>query len=156
MLAGVGPLEGHKLRANVYLETFTCQGGQPILLSGDEVGGTVRHAGNGTAWLIGTFIGHSGTAYRDEESHACVRELLIQCGVRPEHQGSLLLRKRVAPGKEAWIFTNPTDQEITERIAVQDWSRVEDLLGDPITREGDELTLTVKGLDVCVLVVERD
>jgi len=163
MLAGAGPLADCKLRANVYIETFTCQGsqppigsigGQPILLYGDKVAGTVHCVGSGRAWLLGTFVGHNGTAYRDEDSRAFVRKLLAQCGVRAEHQGSLLLRKRVTPGKEAWILTNPTDQEITERIAVHGWSRVEDLLGDPIVREGDEVTLKVKGLDVRVLVVE--
>lgn len=155
MLVGTGLLAGHKLRANVYLETFICHGSQPILLDDDRITGTVRSLGSGRAWLLGTFVGHNGTAYRDKDSHACIRQLMAQCGVSPEHQGHLLLRKRVLPNKEAWIFTNPSDYEITERISLRGWPRVDDLLGEPFVREGDEVVLTVKGLDVRVLLVER-
>jgi hypothetical protein len=108
MLAGTGPLAGHEVRANVYIETFEPQGGEACLRYGDEVAGTVRSVGEGRAWLLGTYVGHNGTAYRDQETRAFVRALLAQCGVTPEHQGRLLLRRRGVPGKEAWLFTNPT------------------------------------------------
>ncbi len=155
MLDGVGPLAGHRLRANVYIETFTCQGSEPILRHGDAIAGVVRHVGQGRAWLLGTYVGHNGTAYRDEETHACVRALLAQCGVTPERAGELLLRRRVGEDKEAWFLTNPTDHEVTERINVSGWAHVEDLLGEPMEREGEAVTLTVRSLDVRVLMLWR-
>jgi hypothetical protein len=60
------------------------------------------------------------------------------------------------PGKEAWIFTNPTDHEVTEHIDVQGWPRVEDMLGEPIVQESDSVVLTVKGLDIRVLLLHRE
>jgi hypothetical protein len=61
----------------------------------------------------------------------------------------------VIPGKEAWIFTNPTEQSITERISVAGSRNVEDLMDAPLPRDGDSVTLTVNSLDVRVLVLGK-
>jgi hypothetical protein len=167
MLEGAGPLAGHRVRANVYVETFdlpalpsTDSGdglgeSTAILRHGDAVVGAVRWAGKGRAWLLGTYIGHNGTAYRDAETRAAVRALLAECGVQGEHIGRLLLRKRIAGDREAWLFTNPTPDEITEPVDVAGYREVRGLLGEPFERRGDQVVLTVKSLDVVALVVER-
>jgi beta-galactosidase len=154
-LAGTGPLKGLKLRANVYVETFSCRGSKPILLLGEAVAGTVREVGKGRAWLLGTYAGHNGTAYADEDSRALIRALLGMCGASAAHEGRLRMRRRCVEGKEAWIFTNPSPAPITERVDVSGWSRVEDLLGEPLPRTGTTVDLTVPGLDVRVLVLQR-
>jgi beta-galactosidase len=154
MLDGAGPLAGYKARANAYIETFTDVQGEVILRSRESVAGVVREVGEGRAWLLGTFLGHNGTAYRDTETRAFVAALLAQCGVAPEHSGRLLLRRRVTGGKQAWLFTNPTADPITESVDVAGWGHVEDLLGDPLERDGDSVLLTVDGLDVRVLVLD--
>jgi len=154
-LTGTGPLEGLKLRANVYVETFTCRESEPCLMIGEAVAGTVRRAGSGRAWLLGTLAGHNGTAYADEDRRALIRALLEQVGVRREHQGVLLLRRRAIASKEAWMFTNPTADDVTEQVDVSGWTLVRDLLGDPVERAGDRFDLTVKALDVRVLVLEK-
>ena len=128
-------------------------GSEPLLCYGGVVAGTVRQVGQERAWLLGTYAGHNGTAYRDEESRAFVRALLAECGVRQAHHGQLLLRKRAVAGKEAWLFTNPTDHDVTERVDVSGWVHVEDLLGEPLERDGDVIVLTVKSLDVRGLVL---
>ena len=155
MLVGTGPLQGHSLRANVYVETLIPAGGEPCLMFGDAVAGTVRRYDKGTAWLLGTYAGHNGAAYRDDQSRACLRALLEKCGVATERSGQLLLRKRVSDKKEAWLFTNPLAQEVTETIDISGWSRVEDLLGEPLHRDGAQVRLTVKSLDVRVLLLEK-
>ena len=155
VLEGAGPLAGRRARANVYIETYACRGSEPCLRYGEAVAGTVRQVGQGRAWLLGTFLGHSGTAYRDEETPALVLSLLQVCGVASERQGRLLLRRRVNEDKEAWLFTNPTAEAVTEWVDVGGWTRVEDLLGEPFRREGDRIMLTVPSLDVRVLVLER-
>ena len=53
------------------------------------------------------------------------------------------------------MLNNPTDGPVTETIDVGGWSSVEDLLGNPLDREGDSLTLTVDSLDVRVLILEK-
>jgi hypothetical protein len=155
MLTGTGRLEGNKLRANVYLETFSCTDCEPCLQYGEAIAGTVRAVGKGSAWLLGTLVGHNGTAYADEDTRALVCALLEQAGVSREHQGALLLRRRVIESKEAWIFTNATADEVTEQVNVAGWPSVRDLLGEPVKRTGNQVALTVKSLDVRVLVLER-
>ncbi|MHB9110520.1 MAG: beta-galactosidase [Armatimonadota bacterium] len=154
MLEGTGPLAGHRLRANVYLETFSVdEESEPCLTCANEVAGVVRPVGQGHAWLLGTYLGHNGMAYRDNETRAALLTILAQCGVTPEHQGRLLLRKRVLPEMEAWLFTNPMDEVITEQIDVSGRSRVEDLFGEPLERREDTINLTVPPLDIRVLIL---
>jgi hypothetical protein len=71
----------------------------------------------------------------------------------PEYQGRLLLRKRVLPEIEAWIFTNPMEETITETIDVSGWSHVEDLLGESLERRDDIISLTIPPLDIRVLML---
>ena len=156
MLEGIGLLAGHALRANVYVETFTCEGSQPILQDGHAVAGTVHAAGSGRAFLLGTYAGHSGTAYRNQQTHDFLHALLAHCGVTPQRQGELLLRKRVAENKEAWLLTNATPLAVTSRIDVSSWHRVSDLLAGPMQADAHgHVSVMVPGLDVRVLIVER-
>ena len=152
-LTGAGPLSGRQVRASFYLETFTCADSEPVLRTDEAVAGTVRQVEKGRAWLLGTLVGHSGTAYRDEHAPGFVRALLAECGVAPAHEGSLLLRKRVAAGGEAWLFTNPLAETVTEKVDVSGWQVVEELGGESLERNGDEVSVTVEGLDVKVLIV---
>lgn len=153
-LTGTGALGGEKLRANFYIETFVCTESAPILMYDGQVAGTERHFGKGVARLIGTFAGYSGTAYRNEASHSCVRKLLAQSGVIPSHDGKLLLRRRRAGTKEALIFTNPTPDRIIEQIDVEGFVNVEGLFGAPVAIAAGSATVEVDGLDVKVLVAE--
>jgi len=154
MLEGAGPLAGHRLRANMYLQTFEPLGATAVLHTGGKVAGVMRESGDGTAWLLGTYAGHSGTAYIDTDTRECVRAILTACGVRPEHEGKLLLRKRAASGKEAWILTNPTNEPQTESLQLPASGKVEDLLGEPVQRNGNAIEITVEPLDVRVLIIQ--
>jgi beta-galactosidase len=156
VLEGVGPLAGQSLQANVYLQTFECgAGSEPVLRAGKAVAGVRRQAGKGSAWLLGTYVGHNGTAYRNPAIRAGVLALLAACGVTPEHDGRLIVRKRVIPGKEAWLFTNPTEQPVTETIDLTGWRTVEDLMGQTLSRSGNRVALTVESLDVSGIVVSE-
>ncbi len=156
MLDGAGPLAGHTLRANVYLQTFDClDGAEPVLCAGKALAGARRRVGSGQAWLLGTYVGHSGTAYRDPAVHAAVKALLGACGVTPEHDGKLIVRKRATPGKEGWFFFNPTGVAVTEMVAVNGWRRACDLFGQPVPVADGKVELTVAPLDVRVLILEE-
>jgi len=158
-LDGCGPLEGERLRANLYVETFRCGESEPCLHVAGGIAGTVRRAGAGRAWLLGTLVGHGGTAYRAADTQACVAALLAQCGVSPERAGALLRRRRVAEPYqaaplEAWLLTNPTDATATESLDVRGWREATVLLGEG-ARHGDRLEIMVPPLDVCAVVLER-
>jgi hypothetical protein len=154
-LAGAGPLTGHSLRANLYIETVALQGAAPLLHYGDAAAGAVNAAGDGRAWLLGTYAGHSGSAYRDPANHACIEALMAACGVAPHRHGDLLIRKRVAPGAQAWLLTNPTRHEVTATLEVPAGASVADLLDGPVSAEGGRVTVKVASLDVRVLVLEN-
>lgn len=155
-LTGTGPLVGQQLRANIYLETYEALAdAEPVLKAGELVAGVRRRVGKGQAWLLGTYVGHNGTAYRDPAIHAAVRALLAACDVKPQHAGKLILRKRVTPHKEAWLFTNPTGESVSEKVSVAGWRKVSDLLGQPAPLAGGWAELTVAPLDVRVLIVEE-
>jgi hypothetical protein len=153
LLTGIGPLTGQSVRANVHLETFDCQSSQPLLKYGNDVAGVIRQVGTGQAVLLGTYIGHNGTAYREQESRNFVKALLHHLGVAPTHVGKLLLRKRIIPGKQAWIFTNPTGEVITETIEVGN-TQVEDLLGLAFDKTGSQVKLSVDSADIRVLIIK--
>lgn len=156
MLEGMAPFAGMKLRANYYIETYTCTASSvPILKYSDDVAGAVRKYGNGKAFLIGTFIGHNGTAYPDLETRAFTASLLKECDVVPLHQGRLLLRKRKNTDAEAWCFTNPTGEKLTELIDVRGWKHVEDLLGEELDVRNGFVSLEVAGLDVRILILKK-
>ena len=155
MLDGAGILSGHRLRANLYIQTFAVKNGEPCLLYGRNTVGVWRKVGQGTAILLGTYAGHNGVAYRDPETRSCLTALLKNCGISCAHDGKLLKRVRAIPGKEAWIFTNLSEMPVTEPVDVSRWPSVMDLLGEQIARNGDFINLTVKSLDVRVLVLSK-
>lgn len=155
MILGTGDFINFRLRANIYIQTFVCNGSTPILKFKDTCAGAVRTVGKGKAWLLGTYAGHNGTAYKDKETREFIKELLSQCGIKPENTGELLLRKRVSDYKEAWFFTNASEKKVTEQIDVEGWSRVEDLLGETLEMNKNSINLTVESLDVRVLVLTK-
>ena len=156
MLEGTGPLKGLSLRANLYVETFAPIDAKPILSYGDKVAGTTRAFGGGKAMLLGTLAGHNGTAYSDQRTRACLLALLEQCGVKPLGQDKLAQRRRVSGKKEAWFFTNLSEEDVTEAVDVTGFTSVEDLLGEPLQRQGNTVRLRVRALDVRVLVLRSE
>lgn len=152
ILEGFGLLRRQRVRANVYIETFAPQGSEVCLQFSGQAAGVVRKVKSGSAWLLGTYIGHCGTAYRDEDAPRFVKALMAECGALPAHSGQLLLRKRCVPGKEAWIFTNPTDHSVTENVKVGDYQLI-DLFGDRIECSGGEVSIALPSLDVRILIL---
>jgi hypothetical protein len=158
-LTGAGPLAGCRLRAHFYLQTVKPGGGahaetDPILFTPDgRAAGLRRRMGKGAFWWIGTFAGHGGTAYRDAESDACVRAVCAAAGVVSDACGRLLRRRRVLPEREAWIFTNPAPETVTERVSLEPFTSAFDLLGEPLPVFENHATITLPPLDARIMVV---
>jgi beta-galactosidase len=153
MLQGTGLLKGRALRANVYVQTFEPNRSEVVLCHGKAPAGVVTKVGKGRAWLLGTFLGHNGTAHCDRATRRFVTTLLDRCGIEPSRAGRLLVRRRIAAGRQAWILTNPTARPVTQTLGVSGFAHVEDLLGGDIARRRDRVTLTLDGLDVRVLIL---
>lgn len=153
-LNGEGPLDGICLHPNLYLETFLPQAdAQPILRTQQGICGTLRRAGAGQAVLLGTFIGHSGTAYRSSGATELVRRLCDLSRIRPAHSGRLLLRRLQTPSGTVLLLTNPTDQPITEAVVLPASSgKVRTLYGEPIPCADGTACVTVQPLDVFAIL----
>jgi len=170
---GAGPLDGCKIRANMYMQTFKinedacsekCGGAEAVCQHGEtgvflqldgEPAGVCRIHGTGKIWLIGTYMGPSGTAYRDGDTSAAVKKLLAECGAAPSHEGKLLLKKRRNEEQEAWIITNPCRETISEMFSLPANAEVQDLLGGALTYKDADIEITVDPLDVRVLIVTK-
>ena len=133
VLTGAGAYADYQLRASFYLQTLTPRGAESILTVGDAVAGVMNRFGQGTAVLLGTFAGIGATAHTDSDGDAFFERLLRQeASVEPDRCGRLLRRRRVFDDREAWFLINPTDQEVTEAVPVDNLTGIRDLFDEPI------------------------
>ena len=155
-LSGINDMEGFSTMANVYLQTYICSGSKPVLTYKDKVAGTVNSHGKGKAWLFGTFIGHNGTAYRNKTTALFVKKLLKECNIFPEHEGELRIRKRIAGGKEAWVITNPTDHNVTEKLNIEkEFAHATDLFDNELKIKDNGVEVSLNSLDVTIIILQN-
>ena len=152
-LDGAEDMEFSRLRASIFIETYKADDNDICFLWNQEPAGIRKKIGAGKIWLIGTALGPSATAYVEEESDNAIKLLLSLCGVRPKHEGRLLVQKRVGNGKEAWFITNPHKSTVKEKIRLPDGAKAHDLLNDTLESDEKSFTITVAPLDVRVVVV---
>ena len=77
-------------------------------------------------------------------------------GVLPERCGRLLRRRRVWKDQEAWFLINPLDREVEERVEVEGFRRVEDLLeGKGLPIEGKAVSITFQAFGIRCLVLRK-
>ncbi|HET6487351.1 MAG TPA: hypothetical protein VFH83_13070, partial [Spirochaetia bacterium] len=152
-LVGAGAFQGCAIEPSLYQETFECDGSQAIFLSGDLPAAVERSAGRGRAILLGTVVGHRGTAYRSSAAGAFVDRLLSRCGIQPQRAGNVLIRKRVREGQEAWLLFNPGREESCADLDATSFRSVADLFGGELRKDGDRLTVAVPALDYRVLIL---
>lgn len=155
-LIGEGLLAHTKMLANYYLQTFKLNGGTPVFSVDKEVAGVVNNVGNGKIWLFGTFFGHGGTAYYQDSNLEFVSKLMTNAGISPQKIGNLLVQKRINGKKEAWIITNPTEKDISESIDISQMTNPEILIGDKLETKGDLGIISLKSLDIAVLIFDKE
>jgi beta-galactosidase len=154
-MEGTGDFSDMKLLANYYLQTFICKRGIPIFLTGNDVSACVNQVGKGKIWLLGTFIGHNGTAYYTPAILDVVNKFMKLSGIVPQRIGNLLIQKRIRDSKEAWIITNPTDSDIKESFDISTMKNPEILIGEKLEIKGDQAIIALKSLDIAVLLFEK-
>ena len=153
-LCGKGKLDSFSLRGNIFIETYDTCGRDVLFEWRGAPAGVHKAISNGNLWLIGTALGPSATAYINEESAKTVKQILSFCGVRPCHEGKLLLQKRRGANREALFITNPHKEPVTETIAIPIGAKAKDLLGLALESGDGAIELTIEPLDVRVVVVE--
>ncbi len=163
-LEGIDILAGCRLQANLYIQAFNVEDTGKVdkgnseaktcfTMDGNSVG-IYRKFGKGTAWLIGTLVGHNATAYRNKDIIDFLKTLMAANGINPLHNGKLIVRHRKVPGKMTLFMTNPTSNPVTETIKIGK-GKVIDLLDEPFELMGSEVQITVDPLDIRVIVIEE-
>jgi hypothetical protein len=154
-LEGTGEFKGFKTLANFYLQTFECKGGNPIFKVGTEVAACENKVGKGKIWLLGTFLGHNGTAYFTPSMLDLCDKFMQLAGVTSQKIGKLLVQKRISANKEAWIITNATEADVSENIDITQMKNPEVLIGNNWETQNGKAEIQVKSLDIAVIVFEK-
>ena len=113
---GVGAFEGHNLPANLYVQCFELDKAEEILRFDGMTVGALNCHGKGKAAIIGSYIGHSAAAYRNDASNNFVKKLLTAAGVAYSKNKGMNIRERNADKKKAYIIFNTADQ--TQKIVL--------------------------------------
>lgn len=151
-LSGTGIFKGYSIFPNLYIETYNSINGIPVFKYGEDTCGVMKKYGKGTAYLIGTFLGHSILTYEDRKTRKFLIELFNKCGVKSWKIGKLLLRKKIFEKEEAWFLINPTADSISQNIDLTSFTKAEDLLEDTINKDK---AIEVPPFSVRVLILER-
>jgi hypothetical protein len=78
-----------------------------------------------------------------------------EAGVSSQKIGEILVQKRIKGNKEAWILTNPTKSNVTERLDISRMKNVEVLFGDQIKIKKNIAEIQMKSLEIAVIVFEN-
>ncbi|MCL2813543.1 MAG: beta-galactosidase [Oscillospiraceae bacterium] len=108
--AGAGIFEGYDLPANLYVQCFELDKAEEILQFDQMTAGALNCRGKGRAVIIGSYIGHSAAAYRNDSSDNFVKKLLSVAGVAYPDAKGVNIRERRADKKKAYIIFNTTSE----------------------------------------------
>ncbi|MBO3804249.1 MAG: beta-galactosidase [Candidatus Brockarchaeota archaeon] len=151
---GTGPFAGHSVLPSLYVETYETKGSTPILLCENEVAGVANDYGRGRAYLVGTFLGHAHSAFRDAATSAFLLDALKASNVGPETCGGFCRRRRIGRESQAWFLFNMEPRSVAGRIEVKGISKVSDLLGAELPSRDGFVTVTVNPLEIKCLIIE--
>jgi beta-galactosidase GanA len=149
---GTGIFEGHTLPANLYIQCFDINGANQILTYNNMAAGAVNSWGEGKAAIIGSYIGHSAAAYKNDASDNFVKKLLSLAGIDAFENDGVNIRRRSADGKIAQFIFNKTDK--TKKISFPSGgkSKYIDSYGGKITENGGILEIECEALDMAVVI----
>jgi len=154
-LTGAGELSGHRVMPAYYLQTLSPKTARPVLMDQDAVAGCANRHGKGSAYLIGTLLGHGPLSYNHGGNAGFLAQILASAGVVPDNVGKLKRRRRVLGGKSAWFLFNLTDAGIEEEFSTEGFRSVSDLLGEDVHRDGTKATVRVPPMDIRCIVLEN-
>lgn len=151
---GTGLFTGHSVLPSLYIETYETKGSTPILLCENEVTGVVNDFGKGRSYLIGTFLGHAHSAFRDAATSAFLLAILKTANVEPELCGNLCRRRRIGKDSQAWFLFNMSPQSFTERVELKGFSGISDLIDGELPSQNGAITVTINPFEIRCLLME--
>ena len=146
---GTGSFEGHTLRSNLYVQCFELDGADEILTYNGMTSGAINSYGKGKAVIIGSYIGHNATAYRNDGSNNFVKKLLEIADVECADNNGVSIRERCADGKKAFIIFNTTDKPQKVILPIPLTAKIIDSYVDIIPANITE----INALDMAVIIL---
>jgi beta-galactosidase len=154
-LQSLPPLPPLQIAANFYLQTFTLHDASALLTDGTSPAASVRQVGQGSATLLGTYLGHGTFAHKREDHTRFIQMLLTTRGVTAHRSGDITWRRRIAGNEEAWIFSNLSDKRATLTIDLGCFKSLDCLDGLALSGAGSTRELTLEAMDYGVLRLTR-
>jgi hypothetical protein len=153
-LAGVGEFAEYSVMPAYLLTLLRATSATTILKDQDHTVGTVHRFGTGSAYLIGTLLGHASLSYGDTRNGDFLVELLNKHGIVADRVGKLQRRRRVWSHQTAWFLFNTTRSPVEENVSVEGFSRVSDLLSDALVMQGPTVQVRLEPMSVRCLILE--
>jgi beta-galactosidase len=150
---GTGNFEGYSLPANLYVQCFNLNGAEEILSFNGMTAGAVNSYGKGKAVIMGSYIGHNATAYKNDASNNFVKRLLSFAGIVCADNNGVNIRERCADGKKAYIIFNTTDETRTVSLPVNNESEYIDSYGGKVSAGVNGIAVECEPLDTAVVVL---
>jgi beta-galactosidase len=154
-LHGAGPFQGQNLMPAYMLQTTNLVTATPILRDGDRTVGSVHSFGEGTAYLIGTLVGHATLSYNDSRNGDFLAAVLKQHGVFGDGIGRLQRKRRILGKQSAWFLFNMTGSLVEESVPLEGFTNVSDLLGSALPVTADSVRVTVNPSSIRCLVLKQ-
>ncbi|MCL2774509.1 MAG: beta-galactosidase [Oscillospiraceae bacterium] len=149
---GTGIFDGHKLPTNLYIQCFELNGASEILSHNGMTAGAVK----GKAVIIGSYIGHNGTAYRNDASNIFAKKLLSLADIKSSDNNGVNIRERCADGKKAYIIFNTTNEIRGILLPIDGKFRYLDSYGGEVSWSADFISVTCDPLDMAVVVLTEE
>jgi beta-galactosidase len=152
-LHGTGPLQGQDLMPAYVLQTINRVTAMAILQDDDRTVGSVHSFGKGSAYLIGTLLGHATLSYNDSRNGNFLAALLKQHGVFSDRIGKLQRRRRIFGKQAAWFLFNTTESPVEESVPLEGFSEVSDLFSGALSATADRVRVAVNPMSIrCLLL----
>ena len=152
-LKGSGGFQEHSVMPAYLLNTLSTTSATTILRDGDRSAGTVHSFGAGSAYLIGTLLGHATLSYGDARNSKFLAAILRKHGVVGDRVGKLQRRRRVGATETAWFLFNTTAQPIEENVPLEGFSTISGLLGNESTIESGSVRVRLDPMSVHCLIL---
>ena len=153
-LNGAGPFQDQSIFPAYMLQILIPKSAAPILLDGQNTVGCVNRYGKGSAYLLGTLLGHATLSYNDPRNGKFLSALLAQHGVTSDRVGKLQRRRRTGANESAWFLFNTTGATVEETVPVEGFSEVSDLLADSLPVVSGAVKVVLKPMSICCLTLK--
>jgi hypothetical protein len=109
----------------------------------------------GESYLIGTILGHSGTAYKDDKLIRFMTKLLDKIDISYNKAGKLLLRTLQKDETRVYCLTNPMNETVVQKVNVIG-SKATTIFDEMVPINNGTINVTLKPLEVQIIICEKN